>query len=128
MHVKDNPANPDFDNTPNISQPHIRPIFQLSCLPRINNFHQCEKLPVPARRLEVANRRVEFVTAPRVAESHDVAIVLGQRIGLYRLPGPRADLVDAVGEVKVILRVRLVRNRFLVVQFSVPPDVFHVYV
>ena len=76
----------------------------------------------------MTNRRVELVATPRVAEPHDVTIVRSQRIGLYRLPGPRAGLVDAVGNVKVVFSVRLVRNRFLMVQISVPPYVFYVYV
>ena len=49
----------------------------------------------------MADRRVEFVPAPRVAESDDVAIVLGQRIGLYRLAGPGTSLIYAVGDVEV---------------------------
>ncbi len=98
--------------------------FQPSCLPRISNFRQCEKLPVPSRRLEVANCRVELVAAPQVAEPHDVTIVLGQRIGLYWIPGPRAGLVDAVGDVESVHSIRLVRNLFLVVQISVPPYVY----
>ena len=73
------------------------------------------------RFFEVAGRRVELVTAPRVAEPDDVAIVLGQRIRLYWLAGPGAGLVDAVGDVEVIHSIFLVRSRFSVVQISVSP-------
>ena len=72
----------------------------------------------------MANCRVELVAAPRIAEPHDVTIVFGQRIGLYRFPRPRAGLVDAVGDVEIVHSIRLVRNRFLVVQISVPPYVY----
>ena len=76
----------------------------------------------------MANRRLELITAPRVAEPHDVTIVRSQRIGLYGLPRPRAGLVDTVGDVEVVPSIRLMRNRFLMVQISVPPYVFYVYV
>ena len=112
---------------PSIVSKVTKHICQPACLPRINNFRQCKKLPVPFRRLKVTNRCVEFVAAPRVAEPHDVSIVRSQRIGLYRLPGPRAGLVDTVGDVEVVPSIRLVRNRFWVVQISVPPCVFYMY-
>ena len=68
------------------------------------------------RRLEVTDCCVKLVATPRVAESDDVTVVLGQRISLDRLTGPRAGLVDTVGDVKVSHLVS-------VVQISVPPCV-----
>ena len=72
------------------------------------------------RRLKVAYRRVELVAAPRVAEPDDVAVVLGQRVCLYRLTGPRTGLVNAVGDVEV-------GHPISVIQISVPPCVLYVY-
>ncbi len=72
------------------------------------------------RLLKVVDRRVKLVAAPCVAEPNNIAVVLGQRVGLYRLAGPRAGLVDAISDVKIIRPAPAVNNRFLVVQIPVP--------
>ena len=46
---------------------------------------------------------------------------------LVRAPRPRTGLVDAVDDVEVVHLVLSVRNRFLVVQISVPLYVFYMY-
>ena len=81
------------------------------------------RLPVNShrlRRFEVTNCCVKLVAAPWVAEPYNVTVVLGQRVSLYRFTGPRAGLVDAVGDVEV-------GHPILVVQISVPPCVLYVY-
>lgn len=90
----------------------------------------CGRLSARFRRLcflEMADRRFKLIAASGVAESNDVAVVLGQRIGLYWLTRPRAGLVDAVGDVEVVQSALLMRNRFFGVQISVPPCVSYVY-
>lgn len=52
------------------------------------------------RLLEVVDRGIELVAATCVTEIDDVAVGFGQRVRLYRLAGPRAGLVDAIGSVE----------------------------
>ncbi len=40
------------------------------------------------------------VTATGIAESDNMAAIFGKRISLYRLAGPRANLVDAICNVE----------------------------
>ena len=75
----------------------------------------------------MADRRFKLIAASGVAEPDDVAIVLGQRIGLDWLARPRTGLIDAVDDVEVVHSVFLVRSRFLVMQISVPPCVLYRY-
>lgn len=79
------------------------------------------------RCLEVADRRIKLVTAPRIAEPDDLTVVLGQRVCLYRIARPRTGLVDAVGDVEIGHLVFLGKNLFWVVQISVPPCVLYMY-
>ena len=46
-------------------------------------------------------RAFKLVTAARIAESDDIIAVQGQRVGLHRLAGPGAGLVDAIVNVEI---------------------------
>ena len=78
------------------------------------------------RFLEVADRRVELVSASCVTEPDDVPIILSQRVSLYRIPRPRTGLVYTVSDVKVVHLVFSVNYWFSVGQVSVPPCAFYV--
>ena len=60
---------------------------------------------------------VKLVAAPRITEPDDVAIVLGQRVCLYRFIGPGAGLVDTVGDVEIGHPICPEKNCFALCKF-----------
>ena len=50
---------------------------------------------------KMPDRTFKLVPATRIAESDDIIAVQGQRVGLHRLAGPGAGLVDAIVNAEV---------------------------
>ena len=53
------------------------------------------------RFFKMPDRAFKLVTAAGIAESDDIIAVPGQRVGLHRLAGPGAGLVDAIVNVEI---------------------------
>ena len=52
------------------------------------------------RFLEMADRAFKLVTTSGIAESHNIAVIFRERIGLHWLTGPRAGLIDTIGDIE----------------------------
>lgn len=55
----------------------------------------------------MADCAIKFVAATRIAESHNIAIIFGEGVGLYRLARPRANLIDGIGDIRSSPRASL---------------------
>jgi hypothetical protein len=48
----------------------------------------------------MADRAFKLVTTSGIAESHNIAVIFRERIGLHWLAGPGTGLIDAIGDIK----------------------------
>ena len=67
----------------------------------------------------MADCAFELVAAAGIAEPHNMVVIFRERIGLHRLAGPRAGLIDAIGDIENVHLVKSFLEKIVEVAFRV---------